>query len=77
MHHPIKETGSYGIAVENHLVQAHEKNCLTPELDESSDSGHASTGTPGDPFLNLKTDVNEVSVPSLLGRAKFISVFLW
>ncbi|VDK58096.1 unnamed protein product, partial [Cylicostephanus goldi] len=35
-------------------------NCLTPELDESSDSGHASTGTPGDPFSNLKPDLSEM-----------------
>ncbi|PIO55371.1 zinc finger, C2H2 type, partial [Teladorsagia circumcincta] len=53
-----KKVYSHPSSLRKHM-KAHEKNCLTPELDESSDSGHASTGTPGDPFLNMKPDVNE------------------
>ncbi|KAJ1351935.1 hypothetical protein KIN20_008114 [Parelaphostrongylus tenuis] len=39
---------------------ARKKTALHRSLDESSDSGHASTGTPVDPFMNLKTDVSEM-----------------
>ncbi|KAK6024350.1 zinc finger, C2H2 type [Ostertagia ostertagi] len=56
-----KKVYSHPSSLRKHM-KAHEKNCLTPELDESSDSGHASTGTPGDPFLNMKPDVNEMSL---------------
>ena len=37
--------------------QAHEKNsACTPDLDESSDSGHASASSPGDEYLPPKMD---------------------
>ncbi|RCN40271.1 zinc finger, C2H2 type [Ancylostoma caninum] len=54
-----KKVYSHPSSLRKHM-KAHEKNCITPELDESSDSGHASTGTPGDPFLNIKPDINEM-----------------
>ncbi|CAD6188825.1 unnamed protein product [Caenorhabditis auriculariae] len=40
-------------------IKAHEKNCTTPDLDESCDSGNASVGTPENNFA-IKTE-NEMT----------------
>ncbi|XGW15904.1 hypothetical protein V3C99_001393 [Haemonchus contortus] len=56
-----KKVYSHPSSLRKH-IKVHEKNCLTPELDESSDSSHASIGTPVDPFMSMKPDVNEMSL---------------
>nr|CDJ88572.1 Zinc finger domain containing protein [Haemonchus contortus] len=55
-----KKVYSHPSSLRKH-IKVHDKNCLTPELDESSDSGHASIGTPVDPFMSMKPDVSEES----------------
>ncbi|VDO40996.1 unnamed protein product [Haemonchus placei] len=54
-----KKVYSHPSSLRKH-IKVHEKNCLTPELDESSDSGHASIETPVDPFMSMKPDVSEM-----------------